>query len=530
MRGLMTGEWFLRRIAAALTALVVWAGQACAAPAPVALPDHGAIEAALDGDGALVLSGHPLDRPTLAAFYQKHGFEPIWNDERTAALRRALDEAASQGLDPAAFAMPGATLPAQHELLLTDLFLRYASALTRGRVSPGDFESDWRIASPAFDGAKALDAAIAGDPAAVLADLAPHDPAYQRLRDALAHYRDLARTPWHPLKNTAMRPGDSGDNVRALRDRLAAEGFLNAAAAPDDASAADPVVYDDAVAAAVARFQTTRGLTVDGTAGRATLAALNVSPSMRLRQIRMNLERWRSLPRVNAGTRVEVNVASAMAVLYEDDQPAKTMRVIVGAVIHPTPVLRARMISVLYNPPWNVPSSIIEKEIRPALKRDPRYLQRGNYVYADVHGSKQLVQLPGPKNALGLLKFEMPNPDDIYMHDTPDKRLFELARRTISHGCVRVEDPRDLARLVLDSPDWPREAIDRAIATGQTQSIPLRRTLPVYMLYWTAFVDPDGTVEFRDDVYGRDKRLEGALAAEDAAERLATTSDKASKS
>jgi murein L,D-transpeptidase YcbB/YkuD len=192
------------------------------------------------------------------------------------------------------------------------------------------------------------------------------------------------------------------------------------------------------------------------------------------------------------------------------------MRVIVGTVTHPTPVFRATMTSVLINPPWNVPSSIQRNEIMPKLKRDPGYLARGNYVFRD----ERLVQLPGPKNALGQLKFEMPNPLDVYMHDTPDRRLFARPQRTLSHGCVRVEDPRDLARRLIDSNAWPEAAIDQTIASGETRRVPLKQAIPVYVLYWTAFADPDGTVEFRDDIYGRDQRLAAALAARAAPPRL----------
>jgi murein L,D-transpeptidase YcbB/YkuD len=162
------------------------------------------------------------------------------------------------------------------------------------------------------------------------------------------------------------------------------------------------------------------------------------------------------------------------------------------------------------------------------LKKNPNYLERFGFAYWDVRGGKELVQVPGPTNSLGQVKFEMPNPDDVYMHDTPEKRLFALSRRYISHGCIRVEDPRGLAQVLLDSDQWSRDAIDAAIATGQTKNVPLHKTLPVYVLYWTAFVDPDGTVEFRDDVYGRDRRLAEALAARAAADHLAATGDKGS--
>jgi len=495
-----------------LGVLIAWSASARAAPA---MPSSTEVQAALRGDNALVLGGRVLDRAALASLYAARNFTPLWSEQRAASFRLALEEAPSHGIEPAAFAV-AEQAPVARELLLTDSFLRYASALTRGRVLPAVIEPDWRIASPDFDAAKTLDAAVATDIAVVLAALAPQDPAYERLRAALQRYRDLAKAPWRPLPiSPPLKPGDSGERVRLLRERLALEGF------GDAASASDPAAYDASLAAEVGRFQAARGLAADGAAGRATLAALNVSSAWRVRQIRLNLERRRSLPRVSAAARIEVNVAAASAVLYEDGWPAKAMRAIVGAIVHPTPVLRARLVSVLLNPPWNVPSSIIKNEIGPALKRDPHYLERGGYVYAEVEGGHQLVQLPGPKNALGALKFEMPNPDDIYMHDTPDRALFARAQRTISHGCVRLEDPRDLARLVLNDDNWSRDALDAAIATGKTQRVMLRQSIPVYVLYWTAFVDEDGTVEFRDDIYGRDQRLEDALTVQDAMERVA---------
>lgn len=484
--------------------------------------DGAALQAALQGGDPLVLAGHALNKATLNAVYQPHGFEPVWTASREEAFAAALADAASQGLDASAYKVT-ATKPVARELLLTDAFLRYAAALAHGRVSPQDFETDWRIDPPAFDAPHVFDAAMAGDIGAVLAGLAPHEPEYERLRQALARYEALSKQEWHVLFSpTKLQPGDRADIVPALRDRLIAEGYLDGGQPVDD-----PSFYDPALQAAVSRFQATHGLAVDGSVGRQTLAALNVSPALRTRQIRWNLERWRSLPRIDAPDRIEVNVAAATATLFAGGESVRVMRAIVGAAVHPTPVLRARMRSVLLNPPWVVPSSIIEKEIRPMLLKDPKYLQRFGFAYVDVNGGKELVQQPGPGNSLGLVKFEMPNSDDVYMHDTPERQLFGLSRRYISHGCVRVEDPRELARILIDSDHWSRDAIDAAIATGQTQSIPLHKSLPVYMLYFTAFVDPDGTVEFRDDVYGRDRRLAQALAAHATADHLAASEEKA---
>jgi L,D-transpeptidase YcbB len=508
----------------ALVGMLAAVGAVPGFAADVPVPADGvAIATALQSPNPLVFAGRSLDKATLGALYKPRGFQPVWTELREQSYLRALEDAESHGLDGLSYAVT-ATKPLARELLLTDSFLRYAAALAHGRVSPQNFETDWRIDPPPFDGARVFSAAMNGDVSTVLAELAPHEPGYERLRGALRHYTALAQAPWHLLFSpVTIQQGDRAAITTALRDRLIAENYLDGSQ-----PAEDPTLFDAALAAAVARFQAAHGLPVDGSIGRLTLAALNVSPALRARQIRWNLERWRTLPRIDAPDRIEVNVAAETAILYQDDQPVRAMRAIVGATIHPTPVLRARIQSVLLNPPWVVPSSIIENEIRPMLKRDPNYLQRFGFAYEDVRGGRELVQVPGPTNSLGQVKFEMPNSDDVYMHDTPERRLFALSRRFISHGCIRVEDPRELARILLASDQWPRDAIDAAIATGQTQSVPLHKTLPVYVLYWTAFVDPDGTVEFRDDAYGRDRRLAEALAARAAADHMAATEDKGS--
>jgi murein L,D-transpeptidase YcbB/YkuD len=492
-----------------------------ARPAPAPGTPEAAIRDALAGTDPLVLGGHALDKTTLNTLYGPRGFQPIWTEPRQESFRHALEEADSHGLDAHSFAVT-ATQPTSRELLLTDAFLRYAAALAHGRVNPKDFETDWRIDPPAFNPGQVFNAAINGDVRTVLAALAPHESEYERLREALRRYAALDSKAWHVLFSpVTVQLGDHSDIVKDLRDRLVTEGYLDPAIVPED-----PSTFDQTLAAAVSKFQATHGLPVDGSVGKLTLAALNVSPALRVRQIRWNLERWHSLPRIDMASRIEVNVAAAQAVLFVNGEPVRVMRTIVGSAIHPTPVLRARMGSVLLNPPWVVPASIIKNEIQPMLKKNPNYLDRFGFAYWDVRGGKELVQVPGPTNSLGQVKFEMPNADDIYMHDTPERRLFGLSRRYISHGCVRVEDPRGLAEVLLDSDQWSRDAIDAAIATGQTQKVPLHKSLPVYVLYWTAFVDPDGTVEFRDDVYGRDRRLAEALAARAAADHLAASGDK----
>ncbi|MGO8918107.1 MAG: L,D-transpeptidase family protein [Stellaceae bacterium] len=485
-------------------------------PAAAQEASDAALKSLLAADGGLRLAGRSLDRPALAQLYDTRDYQPIWASERDAALVKALGGAAAHGLDPAAFAVPAAS-PDERELLLTDAFLRYATALAQGRVRSAAIESDWALPAPDFDAEAALEQAATGDPEAVLAGLSPTEPAYQRLQAALIRYRAIAAAggwPHVPEAGKLMR-GDSGAAVARLRRRLVAEGLL-----PADATGTE---FDAALEDAVKHFQANHGIAVDGRVGHDTYEALNVPAAARVEQIRDNLERWREMPRDWPATRIEVNVPAAWLTVIEHGVPGLSMRAIVGAEAHPTPVLRARMNAVLFNPPWNIPASIVRKEILPHVRHDPHYLDRNHYVYIGARGRSPLQQLPGPDNALGRIKFELPNIYDVYLHDTPTHPLFTRVIRTLSHGCVRLEDPRDLALYVLagGKTSWSLDEIDGAIAQGDTRRVPLAHSLPVYLLYWTAFVDPDGAVEFRDDIYGRDLRLAAAMDARDAEERLA---------
>jgi murein L,D-transpeptidase YcbB/YkuD len=496
-----------------------------AAPALAAPGAASEIRNLLAGAGDFTISGRRLDRVDLAAIYRKRDFRPLWSGPPRAELVASLAEAPSQGLDPGAFALPE-TDPAQGDILLTDAFLRYAQALARGRVSPGDFEKDYRMPQPAFDADAALAKALKIGPAAALAALAPSDPGYALLRQAYLRYQAyVSSQAWRPVELALpLQPGDSGDDVAKLRQRLAAENYLapqnpagNPAGSPDHAA-----LYDGDLQAAVARFQETHGLPPDGIVNRATLTALNISPGERLREIRLNLERARALPRDIPPARVEINLPDASLVLYRGGQAALAMHAMVGSSAHPSPVLLTRMTAVTFNPQWIVPGSIIRAEIAPAAQKDPDYLARYGYAYVATKGGKQLVQKPGPGNALGRVKFEMPNALEIYLHDTPMQAYMDRSRRALSHGCIRVGDPRALARSVLAGlSGWTDEAIGAAIDSGKTQTVALKQAIPVYLFYRTVYADAGGAVEFRADLYGRDRLLNQALLKRDLAEQLA---------
>jgi murein L,D-transpeptidase YcbB/YkuD len=528
-----------RRVTAAVAALLLAASIVPARPPGAAAGSPG-IRELLERPGGLRIDGRPLDTRALTRFYRSRDFTPAWGAadggiERAARLLGALAAADAHGLDPAAYHLDAirarrAGTGDEVDLLLSDSFLAYARDVRVGRLPPGLRDPDWGIAAPTFDPVAALARGVRAPPAAfpvLLASLPPRAAGYGRLLEALGHYRTIAaRGAWPPVPPGALlRAGDDDARVVAIRARLAAEDGLAAPAA--DTRLDGPLVE------AVRRFQARHGLAVDGIVGPATVQALNVPAADRIRQIALNLERWRWLPRDLGPRYVTVNAADATLQVVEDGRTVLGSRVVVGDRQHPTPVVQARLEAVLLNPPWNVPASIAAAEILPRLRENRRYLAENDIVIVERGQSDpfglavdwsaisaeafpfRLQQQPGPDNPLGRIKFDLPNRFDVYLHDTPARSLFARPVRTASHGCIRVERADDLAIHVLADGNgrWTRQSLEEAIADGGSPRIPVARPLPVYILYWTAFVGPDGLVHFRDDVYGRDRRLAAALAA-----------------
>lgn len=342
----------------------------------------------------------------------------------------------------------------------------------------------------------------------------------ERLARALDAYRAIeAGGGWPSVGDgPTLEPGMADGRVPALRRRLAASGDLPSGPERD--------AYDADLAGAVRRFQARHGLAIDGRVGRATLAALNVAAADRRWQVERNLARFQALPALGAAY-VQVNIASMLLDAVDQGRVQLHMPVVVGDVKHPTPVFSSRLAGVVFNPDWTVPTSIARNEILPRLRREPGYLAASAIRLLDrpqdpfgatidwqaYQGAPpRLRQDPGPRNALGLVKFDLPNPYDVYLHDTPSKRLFALPRRAFSHGCIRVSRPRDLAAwaLAVDG-----AAVEQAITAGATTRMPVQREIQVHVLYMTAFVDPDGAVQFREDLYGLDRKPPVEAAADD---------------
>jgi len=468
----------------------------------------------------------------------------------------ARARAQQYGVDPAAYGgTRNATQPgerggvgdsarAQQDVELTQLFINYARDLARGRVVHPDFY-------PANDpdvGVR-LDVALAQHRIAEsLEQIAPGQPGYVRLLAAVARYRRLAAAgePPRVQPGALLKRGDKSARVTALRTRLAALGDLPLPA-PAGAGRRAVHVFDRGLEAALRHFQRRHGLAADGRLGAATLAALNVPLLDRARQLELNLERWRWLPPHLGNRYVLVNIPDYELSVIERQPSAAgngetsvmRMRVVVGVAAQPTPAMRARISQLFLNPYWNIPGKIAERELFPKLQRDPAYLAKRRIKLVsrgadqrpiDPHSVNwrnsawrekfRLRQEPGPGNAMGQLKFVLRNPFGVYLHDTPKRYLFARRKRAGSHGCIRVERPNELAAYLLTGTRWTADALSAIVSSGTSKRIDLPQGVPVYVVYFTAWVDANGTVEFRDDVYGEDAALDAALRSEVGSLRL----------
>jgi L,D-transpeptidase YcbB len=495
----------------------------------------------------------------LPGFYERRLYHPAWSDANGPTglvddLVRALRQADREGLRGEDYHLVAidsllATVRAdvrsgddivpdrwaELDLLLTDAFLVYGSHLLAGRVNHETLEPEWVANRRGADLAAVLNTALESRAVAgTLETLAPPHPGFQRLREALAHYRGLAAGGGWPTipEDTALQRGDRGPAVAALRERLRLEGSFGwvSLGAPQDAE-----LFDVALAEALKQFQRRHGLTADGTLGPATRAELNVPVEHRVEQLELNLERWRWLPKDLGRRHIIVNIAAFNLDVVEDERVVMSMRVVVGRPFRHTPVFSDTMRYLVLNPYWQVPRSLAVRDLLPRVRRDPaHFAQQGLRVFrgwgpnareidpATVDWAAidpevfpfRLAQDPGPLNALGRIKFMFLNKFNVYLHDTPARHLFDETERDFSSGCIRVEGAVDLAaHLLRHDQRWGREAILRALDQANDVTVPLPEPMPIHLLYWTAWADGDGVIHFRRDIYERDTPLWDALRA-----------------
>ena len=466
--------------------------------------------------------GGKNNRPAFDAYYAAHGYAPIWItdgkfNERAAAAIAYLGEVDADGLDPADYPVPNISASvsdpaalAEAEMRLSASVVTYAHHASVGRVHWSRVSSSilYEVKPPAP--ADVLAAMTdAKDVAATLAGCEPQSPNYVALKAKLADLRagktvaGKASIPNGP----APKIGSQDDRVPALRERLGLSG--------------DGTTYDKALADAVRKYQQERELKVSGLLTQQTIDSLNGrSPDRPVDTVLANLERWRWMPHDLGKDYVIVNLPDYTLRVFHDGQQVWMTRIVTGKPTMATPIMTAEMKYITVNPTWNVPPSIVSREYLPALAQDPTVLGRmGLRVSYNPDGSIHISQPPGDHNALGRLRFNFPNKFLVYQHDTPDKNLFALDKRAFSHGCMRVQDPVKYAEVLLSivrpSDGYSEERIHKMIASRGEQDIQFPHNLPVHLTYQTAFVDDDGRLEFREDMYGRDQVLIAILRGEE---------------
>jgi L,D-transpeptidase YcbB len=480
---------------------------------------------------------------SLTDVYQSNGLQPFWIEngkpsQRALDIISVLEDAKNHGLDPNSYFLDGivqytnstdAADLVRLDFLLSLGMMRYVADQREGRIIPreidpvlfesaSDEEVDWVTLREAAFGAT--------DMKAFLEQQAPPFLQYHQLQKKMTEYRALAANGGWPsiAAGETLKPGMDDPRIKDVRQRLATTGELTA-------GNMDSTLFDPELEEAVKHFQKRHNLNVDGAIGKQTLSAMNITVEERLTQINVNMERYRWLNRNIKERRVVVNIASFEAFAGEAGKIDLSMPVVVGKRHHETPVFSDTIKYIVFNPYWTLPPSIARNETLPKLKKDPLYLQKHDMRIYQGWGddSKELDptkidwskvtkkemnqykirQDPGPKNALGTLKIIFPNKYDVYLHDTPSQALFKKEKRAFSHGCIRMDRPVEMASWVLGGEEkgWGVERIQEIIKSRKRQVAVLEKPLPVHILYRTTYVDANNTINFFEDVYGRDKIL-----------------------
>ena len=548
---------FMRMIRATLLAVLAGAAAllpqqpAISQPAgaisdPVASAIAVELESLMDPAVEGIHGAHIAFPELIQDFYARRAYRPAWGDAKnTSELRRAIADSAADGLNPADYLQPlledlarqardpAATpmLHAQHDILLTEALLRLGYHLSFGKVDPESFDAQWNFGRTLDDRdiAGRIERALASqDIYQRIEGLKPTHRLYGELKRELARYRaaESSAAPAPIPAGATLKPGASDPRVPLVRARLVASGDL----AAESAGTSD--LYDAGLDAAMRRFQQRMGLESDGVIGAGTVTELNVPVAERIRLLRVNLDRGRVIMHDLPEQFVIVNIAGFTAYLVRGQDIAWNGRVQVGKTYRKTPLFRSEINYLVFNPTWTVPPGIIANDILPAAKADPASITRRGLKVLDKSGREvdpasvdwsrfrsghipyTLRQDPGPKNALGRVKLMFPNPYLVYLHDTPSQALFDKAERAFSSGCVRVERALELAELVLDDPaQWNAQSIAGVIQGGKLQNVTLKHRMPVLLAYWTTWVDPEGRVNFRRDLYGQDAKWAEGLDA-----------------
>jgi murein L,D-transpeptidase YcbB/YkuD len=445
--------------------------------------------------------------------------QPLRRDQISTILA-TLQDAESHGFRPGEFLPPelsslmASANPADRargDTLLRASMIRYARAQHGLRIT--NWPKNWALRPAPYDAEADFNFAVSQDRLAQwIETLPPPFDRYRLLKAALVKYRAIEAAGGWPTIDPGpeLKLGATGPRVAALRKRL----LIEEPSLNTDTSA-DSDTFDQPLLDALQFYQRRNGIDTTGTVGRYTLEALNVPVDSRILQIVANMERWRWAPRLWPATRIEVNIAAAEMTLFQENALTLEMRAAPGRPDDQTPMLSSQIESVVFNPPWNVPQGIMEKEYLPKEAAHPGYLAAHGFRFIETpDGGRRLQQGSGAKSALGQVKFDFPNAFAVYLHDTPTRKAFGSDSRNVSHGCVRLERPIDLADKVFENdPSWTPDAIQDTIQDGKTKRVSLTSAMPVFLLYFTVYPDVKGRMDFRNDVYDWDTQVLRLIAA-----------------
>lgn len=479
----------------------------------------------------------------LGKFYQYIAYEPAWkNLEAMQEAIQALQGSYHDGLVPVDYHVDVLTSivkkieetndqkevnyewVAKFDLLMTDAVLLYAYHLMEGKIDPHSLDIQWNFGYaelPGGDGGRLAEAIQNHTLMAELQGLRPQIPSYEKLMRELAEYRIIAENGgWGTvIAGGKIDPGNSDDRIPEIRRRLEITGDLS------ELNDILSEVYDPSLEKDIRYFQERHGLDVDGIVGKASFAALNVPVEEKIDQIRVNMERFRWVTHNLSENYIIVNIAQFRAYVVKNQKRAFDTNVQVGTDLNKTPVFKSKLQYIEFNPTWTVPRSITVKEMVPKIKKDHNYLTDRNMVLLDRSGKivpmssvnfdaisannfpYTVRQQPGPGNALGQVKFIFPNKYAVYLHDTPSKYLFEKANRSFSHGCIRTQNPLDMAEVVLEGTKWDKQKIRETMDSKVTTRAMIDKQIDVLLLYWTAGLYKQKSVFFYPDIYDRDEPI-----------------------
>lgn len=460
-------------------------------------------------------------RSEVISVYRKRRYAPIWFEsgkliDLGQGLHESLGELSDEGLDIEVpykdnldrylSSVKDASQPeVDIELLVTALYFFYTQHVFQGVDDKSTDELGWHIPRKRVSFVTYLDTLLQ-KPGLLQYDESKMFKQYYYLKSALKRYRAmLAENTWKPILFKSTKPfsvGGSSTVIMEIRERLRLFGYTS--------SDSKSMKYDRDLAQAVSRYKKNVGLNINDSITEGLITSLNVPLESRIRTIIFNMERCRWIPASFNQVKeyIFINIPAFQMNYFKDDKVILNSKVVVGKTMNQTVIFSGMLQYIVFSPYWNVPKSIIEKEIKPAMRKNKNYLAEHNMEW----NGGRIRQKPGPKNSLGLVKFLFPNSNSIYLHDTPSKSLFKEEKRTFSHGCIRLEKPVELAYLLVkDDKNWPLEKLNKAFRSKKEIWYTLPRKIPVYIGYFTAWSDSGGGVQFYDDVYARDECLTSFL-------------------